>query len=81
LSVYVMIRLPTSRSRALRSRSNAMVVAGVGSAWTNRSRSRVPRASKPESSMTREAKVVVSKVLVGVGCIIEGAPSWCHERN
>src|SRR5438105_4096822 len=67
-----MIRLPTSRSRSLSSRSKAMVVSGVGSAWTNRSRSRVPRASKPESCMTRGSKVVVNRVLVGVGWIIEG---------
>ena len=67
-----MIRLPTSRSRSLSSRSKAMVVAGVGSAWTNRSRSRGPRASKPESRMTRGSKVVVNRVLVGVGWIIEG---------
>src|SRR5262249_34396062 len=57
---------------SLSSRSKAMVVAGVGSAWTNRSRSRVPRASKPESCMTRGSKVVVNRVLVGVGWIIEG---------
>src|ERR671914_732750 len=67
-----MIRRPTSRSSSLSSRSNAMVVAGVGCAWTNRSRSRVPRASKLESCMTRESKVVVSRVLIGIEWIMEG---------
>src|SRR6478672_915399 len=67
-----MIRLPTSRSGLLSARANAMVVAGIGSALINRSRSRVPWARKPDSCVTRDSKVVVSKVLMGVGCIIEG---------
>jgi hypothetical protein len=69
---HAMSRLPTSRRRALRSRSQALVVAGVGAAWTNRSRSRGPRASKPASRLTRGAKVVVNRVVVGVGGLSKG---------
>src|SRR5215813_11589205 len=49
-----------------------MVVSGVGSAWTKWSMSRVPRASEPESCMTRDANVVVNRILVGVRWVIAG---------
>ena len=74
-----MIRLPTSRSRSLSSRSKAMVVSGVGSACTNRSRSRVPRASKPDSCTTKGWRVVANRTWVGVGWIIEGTPCEGHD--
>jgi hypothetical protein len=67
-----MIRLPTSRSKALSSRSKIIVVVGVGSSWRNCSMSRTPRASEPDSCLTRGSNVVVNSTFVGVGWIIEG---------